>query len=517
MMLNVVVVGYGMVGSRFVDDLLARTDAQVTVLGAEPYEAYNRVLLSDVVAGRSDIGSLTLPAPTSDRARVLRGVEAVAIERRTRTVLDSSGGRHRYDALVLATGARARVPEIDGLGPELPAGVHALRTLDDAREILAAASNVPRTVVVGGGVLGVEAAQGLAARGLDVTVVHGGPGLMDRQLDAAAAGVLTGTLRRSGVRSRTGCRPAGVLLADGRVTGVRLDGADVLAAELVVLAAGAVPETGLAARAGLETGHGVVVGAELATSRDPRIFAIGDCAQPPEGAHGLVAEGWDHARRVAEHLAALTEDAPARTTRLPGAWGRPSLALRVGATLATREVSAPGVRGTDVVTVKGMAAVTMGVCGAGREPNPAHRTVVLSDPGAGRHVEVVVEGTTLVGATCLGDARVAADLTAAYTRRTPVPADPAYLLLAPVAPQTASASSPAQMPADAVVCRCNTVTKGQITDCCEAGAGTLEDVARQTRATTGCGGCTEAVCGILEWAAATQPSATDLTAGTRRP
>lgn len=514
MSLRVVVVGHGMVGARFVDDLLARTDAQVTVLGAEPYEPYNRVLLSDVVAGRTEVASLTLGSD-GGRARVVRGLAAAGVDRRSRVVLDDGGGVHRYDALVLATGARARVPDLPGLGAGddgLPAGVHALRTLDDAREIVAAAANAPRTVVVGGGVLGVEAAHGLAARGLDVTVVHPGPGLMDRQLDAGAAQVLTDTLRAAGVRVRAGIRPAAVLLKDGRVSGVRLldrDGQDgeVIPAGLVVLAAGAVPDVALAAGAGLETDHGVVVGDSLATSRDPRVFAIGDCAQPPEGSHGLVAEGWDQARRLAEHLAALVDEPPADwAARLPGAWGRPSMALRLGAPLASRTGSMPGVRGTDVVAVKGLAALAMGVCGARRTADPAHRSIVLSDPAAGRYIEVVVADGLLVGATCIGDPRVAADLTAAYTRRTPVPADPAFLLLTPVAPAAAPASSPDQMPADAVVCRCNAVTKGQITACCADGATDLAEVARVTRATTGCGGCTQAVCGILDWVAAAAPS-----------
>ncbi|ROS76584.1 FAD-dependent oxidoreductase [Cellulomonas sp. PhB143] len=509
--MDVVVIGHGMVGSRFVDDLLARTtEARVTVLGAEPYEPYNRVLLSDVVAGRTGVAAITLPAPDDGRARVRRGVAAVAMDRRARTVLDDAGGAHRYDALVLATGARARVPDLLGLstgpGAGLPPGVHALRTLDDAREIVAAAANAPRTVVVGGGVLGVEAAQGLAARGLDVTLVHGAPGLMDRQLDAAAGAVLAGTLERAGVRPRTGARPSQVLLVDGHVVGVRLDGrtatpGEVLPAGLVVLAAGAVPETALAREAGLETDRGVVVGHDLATGRDPRVFAIGDCAQPPDGSRGLVAEGWDHARRLADHLAALAHEPPAAwQNRLPGTWGRPSAALRLGAPLASRAAGSVGVRGTDVVTVKGLSVVAMGVCGARRAPDPAHRSVVLSDPASGRHVEIVVAGDVLVGATCLGDAQVAADLTSAYTRRTPVPADPAHLLLTSVTPHAAHASSPEHMPSDAVVCRCNTVTKGQIADCCADGATELADVARATRATTGCGSCTKAVCGILEWA-----------------
>jgi assimilatory nitrate reductase electron transfer subunit len=141
----------------------------------------------------------------------------------------------------------------------------------------------------------------------------------------------------------------------------------------------------------------------------------------------------------------------------------------------------------------------MGVCGPARPNATTQRAVRLADPRAGRYIEVVVSDGILVGATCVGDSRVAADLTAAYTRRTPVPVDPAFLLLTPVMPTAAPASSPEHMPEDAVVCRCNGVTKGDIADSCEAGSHTVDDVVRETRATTGCGSCKDAVCGLVDW------------------
>ncbi|WP_425953694.1 FAD-dependent oxidoreductase [Xylanimonas sp. McL0601] len=519
--LRVVVVGFGMVGARLVDELERRDPdgaLDVTVLGAEEYEPYNRVLLTDVVAGRAEVAAIGMPLPAG-RARVLRGVGAAAVDRDARVVLADDGTRHPYDRLVLTTGSRARVPDLPGL-ETLPAGVHSLRTLDDAREIVAATLNAPRAVVVGGGVLGVEAAVGLAARGLQVALVHGAGTPMDRQLDAGAGEVLAAALADRGVRVVAAARPREVLVVGGRAVGVRLDrgarGDEVLAAGLVVLACGTVPETGLAAAAGLAVDGGVVVGPDLASVDDPDVFAVGDCAQPPEGCRGLVAEGWDQARRLAEALTA-----PPRTERSPGAagegergtprvhlrapWERsgPSAAVRLGTLLATRAATDRGVetRGTDVVKVKAgeLSVVAMGACGAGRAPLPGERAVRLADPAAGRWVEAVVAGGVLVGATCVGDPRVAADLTAAYTRRTPVPADPAFLLLTPVAPAVAPASSPAHMPDDAVVCRCNGVTKADVAAAVEAGADDVPGVAAATRATTGCGGCADAVRGLCGW------------------
>jgi assimilatory nitrate reductase electron transfer subunit len=532
--LRVVIAGHGMVGARLVDELLRR-DADgaldVTVLGAEPYEPYNRVLLSDVVAGRTDVAAIGMPLVDDPRARVLRGTVVVSVDRHARVVLADDGTRHPYDHLVLATGSSARIPAIPGLG-DLPAGVHALRTLDDAREIVAATVNAPRAVVVGGGVLGVEAAHGLAGRGLRVTLVHPGPAPMERQLDTEAGSVLSAGLAAAGVTVRTGVRPSEVLVVGGRAVGVRLEGdvsvpGEVLGAGLVVLACGTVPETGLAREAGLAVDRGVVVGHDLASVTDPSVHAVGDCAQPPEGSRGLVAEGWDQARRLAERLVALAaehapapppgagatvaDDGPREHLRLPKDGQRPSMAVRLGTLLSSRAATDHGIetRGTDVVKVKAgpLSVVAMGRSGTGREPVPGERTVRLCDPDAGRYVEAVVADGLLVGATCVGDPRVAADLTAAYTRRTPVPVDPAFLLLTPVMPTAAPASSPEHMPDDATVCRCNGVSKHDITACVRDGATSAQEVAAATRATTGCGGCTEAVCGLVDWLTATRADA----------
>lgn len=489
---RVVVIGNGMVGSRFVDDLLDRDpDARfdVTVLGAEEYEPYNRVLLSELVAGKVDVATLALGAAEHPRARVHRGTAAVGVDRASRVVLTADGSCHPYDVLVLATGSVARVPPIGGLHTgvpgTLPAGVHPLRTLDDAREVVAATFNAHRAVVVGGGVLGLEVATGLAKRGLCVTVVHGAAHLMERQLDADAAGVVAGGLARLGIALRTGLFTTEAFVEDGRIAGLGLADGERLPADLVVLAAGTVPEASLAAGSGLAVGRGVVVGEDLATPDDPRVFAIGDCAQPPEGGSGLIAQGWDQARRLAVHLAGAGT-------------GDPGAAL---------DPPPPHAAGTDLVRLKahGLDVVTMGLCGPGRAADPEQRVVRLSDPGVGRHLEIVVAGGRLVGATCIGAGSVGADLTAAYTRATPLPADPAMLLLRPVQGVATHAPSPTLMPDRTTVCRCNGVTKKDIVTCWRTGADTIEEVARGTRATTGCGGCSDLVGGLLDWLASTDP------------
>ena len=473
-MSHIVVVGHGMVGARFVEDLTcADTEAAhlVTVIGDEACEPYNRVLLSDVVAGSRALSSITLPSPRHERVSVQRGVGVRSIDRERRDVVLADDSRVPYDRLVLALGAAARVPSIPGLEDgQLPRGVHVLRSIDDARDIVAATLNARRAIVLGGGVLGLEAACGLARRDLAVTIVHPSSSLMERQLDQDASRVVESSLRRNGVDQRVGVAAVEVIAEEGQLRRIRLSNGEVLAADLLVLSVGTVPHTELAANAGLDVGRGVTVDADLTTS-DPLIHAIGDCAEPEAGATGLVAQGWEQARRLADLI----------TGHDPGA-------VRTG----VGDVVKPKTAAVDIVT--------MGLSGPALL-DPAMRVVRLSDASAGRHIEVVVHDGLLVGATAIGAGRIGTDLVTSYTRRTPLPADPAHLLLEAIAPATPAArsDSPALVPDRATICRCNGVTKGDIRTEFAGGATTLEQVVDATRATTGCGGCTDAVCGIVDW------------------
>ncbi|MGZ4616981.1 MAG: (2Fe-2S)-binding protein, partial [Actinomycetes bacterium] len=301
----------------------------------------------------------------------------------------------------------------------------------------------------------------------------------------AASRVVESAMDSLGIDHRIGVGAEAAVVDRGGLRAIRLNDGEVIEAQLLVLTTGTIANSALAAQAGMVTDRGIVIGADLASPSDRRVFAIGDCAQPPEGGSGLVAQGWEQARRLATML-------------VSGGVKTPSSPSDVSAAVPATS------GGTDVVRVKadGLDVVTMGVCGAQRPDDPGQRTLRLSDPGLGRHVEVVVADGLLVGATCVGAAGVAADLVATYTRRTPVPADPAYLLVSALAGQSSSATAPAdpaRLPSDATVCRCNAVTKAEIASCVEEGAMSVDEVARATRATTGCGGCAGDVCTLLDW------------------
>ena len=477
---RIVVVGYGMAGARLAAELYARGgNRRITVLGAEPHRAYNRIMLSTLLAGRIGEPDVELVEAVGPGVEVRTGAAVTAVDRAAGEVVTDDGERHGYDHLVLATGSRAVVPPLPGLAP-LPERVVPFRTLGDCRRILVAAEGARRVIVLGGGLLGLEAARGLAARGLDVTVVHPVGHLMERQLDPPAGAVLAGTLAGLGVRSRLGVAATAV---SADATGVRLHlgDAEPLDADLLVLCCGVRPDTALAAAAGLAVERGVVVDDRMRTS-DRRISAIGDCAQHDGTLTGLVAPAWAQARVVADVL----------TGADPLARYRPRPAV-------TRLKAA------------GIDLAAMGdVDGTGDVDGPVEE-LTFADPARGTYARLRIRDERLTGAILLGDNPAVGTVVQLFDRGAPVPADRRSLLLgrtfgeAPAGP----AASPALMPDAATVCRCNDVSKGALVACWRAGARTAAALSAETRAATGCGSCRDAVAGIAAWLAEADPSTTD--------
>ncbi|MGW0391714.1 NAD(P)/FAD-dependent oxidoreductase [Streptomyces sp. NPDC003042] len=416
---RVVVIGGGLAGLRLAQRLGA--GAAVTVLGEETHAPYNRVLLAEVLAGRYAPEVTALPAPGP---MLRRGVRAVRIDRADRRVHCDDGTAPEYDTLVLATGSNPVLPPLRGLfapdGRELPDGVHAFRTMDDCLALGAAVAVRPgvRVVVIGGGLLGVSAARALAARGAQVVLAQQAERLMERQLDADASALLHAHLTALGVEIHTECRVRGLVTAgpgspsaaplpglrpglrasnaaqadvaqradppagryrpappsaSRRVTGVELADGYRLDADVVVLACGVRPRTGLAQAAGLEVRKGVVVDDRLRTS-DPRIHAIGDCAE--------------HAGRVYGLAGPALEQADALAATLTGTQAKPDYA----GTRALTRLTLGGADGTFDLAAFGEPT-----------PLPGDDVLRLADATRRTYRKVVVRGDRLVGGVLLGE------------------------------------------------------------------------------------------------------------------
>jgi nitrite reductase (NADH) large subunit len=300
---RLVVVGNGMAGMRTVEELLELAPGlyDITVFGAEPYGNYNRILLSPLLAGEKSVDDIILNTRDwyEDNGITLHaGDPVVAIDRVRRIVRSQSGIEAGYDRLLLATGSKPFVIPVPG--HTLP-GVIGFRDIQDVEVMLAAARDRRHAVIIGGGLLGLEAANGLLRQGMSVTVVHLMDSLMERQLDKGASALLQEALERKGLRFLLNARTAEIVGPD-RVTAVRLDDGTEIRTDLVVMTAGVTPNIELAQRAGLHCDRAIVVDDTLQTY-DPRIYAVGECVQHRKATFGLVAPIWDQARVCGAHLA----------------------------------------------------------------------------------------------------------------------------------------------------------------------------------------------------------------------
>ncbi|GHB21705.1 NAD(P)/FAD-dependent oxidoreductase [Salinicola rhizosphaerae] len=296
---HLVIIGNGMAGHRLISELAGRSDRprRISVIGEEPATAYNRILLSPWLAGEIEREALDLPVPVEAVTSHLNE-RVIDIDRKHRTLRTQTGRTLDYDRLVIATGSRATRPAVPGT--EL-ANVGAFRTLADA-EWMAARTSGDRAVVVGGGLLGLEAAEGLRKRGLEVTVLQRGSRLMNRQLDATAAEWLRETLTARGLKIETGATLARCEGdAEGRVSAVVLSDGRRLPANCVVFAAGITPNVELGRQAGLVTERGIVVDHYLTTS-DPAIHALGECCEHRGASVGLVEPIWQQVETLADVL-----------------------------------------------------------------------------------------------------------------------------------------------------------------------------------------------------------------------
>ena len=366
---SLVVVGNGMAGMRTVEELLALAPDlyDITVFGAEPRVNYNRIMLSPVLAGEKTADEIVLhPRSWYDEHGITlyAGDPIVAIDRKRRIVRARSGKEVQYDRLLLATGSQPFIVPVPG--SDLP-GVVGFRDLDDVDTMLQAARAGRHAVVIGGGLLGLEAANGLLRRGMDVTVVHLTHSLLNQQLDVDASLLLKAALEGRGLRILLGAQTEAIL-GDGKVQGVRFKDGLEAPADLVVMAAGVRPNVALAREAGLHIERAIVVDDTL-QSYDPRVYAVGECVQHRKATFGLVAPIWEQARVCAAHLAGL---------------GHRRYVQQATATKLK-------VTGIDLYSAGDIVG------------GPGTQDLVLRDRRAGVYKRLVLEGNRITGAVLYGD------------------------------------------------------------------------------------------------------------------
>jgi nitrite reductase (NADH) large subunit len=463
---HLIVIGNGMAGCRAVEEILARDPARyrITIFGAEPRVNYNRIMLSPVLAGEKSFDEIVINGAdwyATNAIELIAGDPIIAIDRERRTVTSRAGVTLGYDRLLIATGSDPFIIPVPGKDLS---GVISFRDMDDVDTMLAAADRGGSAVVIGGGLLGLEAAHGLSLRGMKVTVLHLMPTLMERQLDEAAGWLLKQALEARGQTILTGADTAAIIGED-RVEGVRLKDGTEIPCELVVMAVGIRPSTTLAREAGLEVGRGIKVDDHMVTS-DPHVLAVGECVEHDGQVYGLVAPLWEMCRSLAD---GLTE--------------RPS-GYRGSVTSTKLKVS-----GIDVFSAGDFSG------GDGAED------IVLRDASRGIYKRVVVKGDRIVGAVLYGDT---ADGNWYFDllKRGESIADMRDMLIfgqafASGGGQADPKAAVAALSDDAEICGCNGVSKGQVVACIAGGAHSVDAVRGSCKASASCGSCTGFVEALL--------------------
>jgi nitrite reductase (NADH) large subunit len=456
---QLVVVGNGMVGHKFIETLAGTDDFAITVLSEEPRLAYDRVHLSNYFdSPRPDL-SLTSAEDYAAWGVKVIFERALEIDRRTKTIRTASQ-IIPYDKLVLATGSRPFVPPIEGAELE---GCFVYRTIEDLERIEAYAKLSQSGAIIGGGLLGLEAAGALRKLGLATHVIEVAPHLMPLQLDEIGGRFLKRIIEAMGIEVRTGAMAQRIIARDGRAAGIVFADGSMLEADLVIFSAGIRPRDELARAAGLEIGPrgGIAIDDHCRTS-DPDIYAIGECASHNGIIYGLVAPGYAMAKALAAHLAG---DGTARFA------------------------------GTDLSTKLKLLGVEVASFGDAHARSPEAEEIWFADPLEGIYKKLVVsrDGKRLFGGILVGDAAEYNRLLALWQSRAPLPQNPRQLIL----PQDGTEKG-AELPAEARICNCENVPKASIVEAIKAGARELAELKRCTKAGTGCGGCVPTITEILK-------------------
>ncbi len=475
---RLVIIGNGMAGARLVEEVLARHGNElfeIIMFGDEPYGNYNRILLSGVLAGTHDPQDIFINPLTwyeENNITLHAGKRVSAIDPVAKVVRAGDDLVEPYDKLVIATGSSPFVPAlenlIDGNG-KFKDGVFVFRTMDDCQEMIEYATNARKAVVVGGGLLGLEAARGLLNRGLEVHVAHVTNHPMNVQLDPPAGKILKRTLENMGVNLHLKKR-ATATLGNGHITGLAFQDGSSLDCDMVVISTGIRPNVELAKQAGLAVEQGIIVNDDLSCKDSVDIYALGECVQHRGQMYGLVTPIWEQAQVLAEHLTSETAQV-----------------LYQGSQVSTK------------LKVMGVELAVMG------EKDPCcedDEVVTYTEPDRGIYKKLIIHDDHLVGAILMGDGQMAPRLLQLFDRKGALPENRAELLFPMVG--ESKATSVVDLPDSAQICNCNGVSKGKIIAAVKAGKRSLKVLGDATRAGTGCGTCKAQVQEILELTAGDQ-------------
>jgi nitrite reductase (NADH) large subunit len=463
---HLVVIGNGMAGCRAVEEILARDPARfrITIFGAEPRVNYNRIMLSPLLAGEKCFDEIVINNHAwydDNGIALVAGDAVIAIDKAAKTVIAASGAITAYDKLLIATGSDPIIIPVPGR--DLP-GVVTFRDVDDVDSMLRAADAGGDAVVIGGGLLGLEAAHGLALRGMKVTVLHLMTTLMERQLDEAAGWLLKSALEARGQTILTGADTAEIL-GEAKVEGVRLKDGREVPASLVVMAVGIRPNVRLAKHAGLSVGRGIHVDDHMVTS-DPDILAVGECVEHQGQVYGLVAPLWEMCRALADRMT-----------------GQPS-GYRGSVTSTKLKVA-----GLDVYSAGDLAG------GDGAED------IVLRDAARGVYKRVIVRDDRIVGAVLYGDIDDGNWYFDLLKKQESIAGIRDLLIFGQAFAHGGGPADPrfavAALSDDAEICGCNGVSKGKVVAAIEGGAGTIDAVRACSKASASCGSCTGLVESLL--------------------
>lgn len=481
---KLVVIGNGMAGARVVEEVLKRAPGvfNIVMFGAEPYGNYNRILLSNVLNGSQDAADIfinPLAWYRENHVRLHAGVKATLIDREHRTVIgtplrkdalaysanaateDSASVIESYDNVIIATGSRPFVPPMDGFGGD---GSFLFRTIDDCARIAHCARNCRRAAVIGGGLLGLEAARGLLTHGVEVTVLEAAPQLMVAQLDPESGEMLRKTIEAMGIKVLCNTITTKIVRTGERITHLEFKDGSTLDTDMVVVSAGIRPITEIAIASGLAVNRGIVCDDQMRTS-DPSVFALGECVEHRGQLYGLVDPIWEQAKVLADVLTETQPDAAYR-----------------GSKLGTK------------LKVMGVELASMGLT----KPADANdEVIVYREPKQGIYKKLIVRGGEIAGAILLGDVASASTLMQMFQLGTKVPERRSDLLFG--APNGVALLKVADLPDNAQICNCNGVSKSQIVEAIQdRSCHSVSKVGSCTKAGMGCGSCKSLVAQLLE-------------------